>query len=136
MLLARFVNNHWHNFSTITDIILQQSLAQLFSSRWCNSSTVTGTIVQQPLARLFNSHQNNSSRVTGASVQRSLARLFSSHWHYFSTVTGRDFCFFNAGRILQQWCLLLKTCGMHREYDTWSVICLQNFFCKCDSFVD
>ena len=55
--------------------------------------------------------------VAGTIVQQSLAGMFNSH--------GQDF-FFYAGRILQQWCSLLKICAMYQEYDTWSRIVLNH----------
>ena len=41
---ARFFNSHWHNSSTVTGTILQQSLARFFNSGWHGSSRVTGKI--------------------------------------------------------------------------------------------
>ena len=54
--LARLFSSHWHDCSTITGAIAQQSLARLFNSHWQNCLTVAGTIVQQSLGRLFKSH--------------------------------------------------------------------------------
>ena len=44
-MLVQFFNSHWHDCSTCTGMIVQQSLAQLFNSCWHNSSTVTGKIL-------------------------------------------------------------------------------------------
>ena len=107
----------WHGCSTVTGIMLQQSLARLFNSRWHNYATVAGTILQLPLARLFNSHRHDCSTVTGLIVRQSLARLFISRWHEYSTVADTIIQqslarFFNShwhdsstvtGTILQQW---------------------------------
>ena len=113
-------NNPSQDCSIVASTILQQSLAQFFNSNWHECSTVTGTIIQQWLVRFFNSHWHNSSTVTGTILQQWLARFFNSHWHDSSTVTGKIFSFFYAGRILQQWCSLLKNRTMYQEYDTWS----------------
>ena len=102
-------------------IFIAQSLAQFFNSRWDDYSTVAGTIDQQRLARFFNSHWHNSSTVPGTIVQQWLARFFNSDWHDSSTFTVKIFSFFYAGRILQQWCSLLKNRAMYQEYDTWSL---------------
>ena len=67
------LNNHWHNFSTVTGVVLQQSQARFFNSRWHDSSTVSGMTVQQLLARLFKSHWHDCSTVTGTIVHQSLA---------------------------------------------------------------
>ena len=128
LLLTRLFNNLWHNYSTAADTIFQQSLALLFNSHWYECSTVTGTIVQQSLARMFNSHWYNCLAVASTIVQQALARFFNSrvagwffnsHWHDFSTVTDKFFSFFYAGRILQQWCSLLKNRTIYHEYDIW-----------------
>ena len=128
LLLTRLFSNLWHNYSTAADTIFQQSLARLFNSHWHECSTVTGTVVQQSLARMFNSHWYNCSAVASTIVQQALARFFNSrvagwffnsHWHDFSTVTDIIFSFFYAGRILQQWCSLLKNRTIYHEYDTW-----------------
>ena len=119
--MARLMNSRWNDFSTVTGTIVQQLLAWLFNSGWHDSSTVTGIILQQSPARFFNSHWHNSSTVTGTIVQQSLARFFNSGWHDSSTVTGKIFSFFYAGRIPQQWSSLLKNCAMYQEHDTWSV---------------
>ena len=87
---------------------------------WHGCSTVTGIILQQSLARLFTSHWHDYSKVAGTIVQPSLALLFNSGWHDRSTVTGKIFSFFYSGRILQHGCSLLKDCAMYQEYDTWS----------------
>ena len=92
--LARLLNSHWHNASTVTGTIVQQSLAQLCNSGWHDSSTAASTIIQQSQAWLFNSHWPDCSTVTGTLVHQSLARVFNSRWHNYSTVTGT---------ILQQW---------------------------------
>ena len=165
--LVRLFNSHWHNSSTVTGTILQQSLAQFFNRRWYNSltvqqsvqgllnrrqhdsSTVTGIILQQSLARMFDSLLQDCSKVTGTIVQQSLAwlfntglivqqslsQLFNSHWSDCSTVTDtivqqslarllnshwQGLSFFYFGRILQQWCSLLKNRVMYQEYNTWS----------------
>ena len=107
-----FFNSHRHDCSTVAGMILQQSLARLLNSHWHKYATVAGTILQQSLVRLFNCSWYDCSTVTGTIVQQSLARFFNSH--------GQDFCFFYAGRILQQWCSLLKNRALHQEYDTWS----------------
>ena len=132
--LARFFNSGWHNSSIVTGAIVQQSLARLFNSRWhdiqqslawlFNShwhdySTVAAMTLQQSLARLFNSQWHDSSRVTGTILQQSLERFFNRCWHNSLTVAGKIFSFFYAGRILQQWCSLLKNRAMYQEYDTW-----------------
>ena len=101
--------------------ILQQSLARLFISGWHDCSTVAGMIIQQSLARLFNSGWHDCSTVTGTILQQWLARFFNSGWHDPSTVTGMIFSFLYAGRILQQWCSLLKNRTRYQEYDTWSI---------------
>ena len=72
---------------------------------------IAGMILRQSLAQFFNSHWQDCSTVTDMIVQLLLARFFNSN--------GQDF-FFYAGRILQQWCSLLKNCTMYQEYDTWS----------------
>ena len=48
-------NSQWHNCSTVTGTIVQQTLD--------DSSTVAGTVFQRWLAQLFNSHLHNSSTV-------------------------------------------------------------------------
>ena len=139
--MARLFNSHWHECSTVTGTVAQQSQARLFNSCWRDCSTVTGTIVQQSLTRLFNRHWHDFLTVTGTIVQQfadtivqqSLVQLFNSLWNSCSTVTGtvlqqllaRFFNshwqhFFYAGRILQQWCLLLKNRAMYQKYDTRS----------------
>ena len=118
--LARLLNSHWHDCSTVQNYG-QQSMARLMNSRWNDFSTVTGTIVQQLLAWLFNSGWHDSSTVTGIILQQSPARFFNSGWHDSSTVTGNIFSFFYAGRIPQQWSSLLKNRAMYQEYATWSV---------------
>ena len=55
----------WHDCSTVTDTIVQKSLAQLFNSGWHNCSAVTGMIVQQSLGWLFNSYWHDSSTSNG-----------------------------------------------------------------------
>ena len=124
------LNCRWHGCSTVTGIMLQQSLAWLFNSHWHDCSTDAGTIVQQSLAWLFISRWHEYSTVAGTIIQQSLARFFNSHWHDSSTVTGtilqqwqsrsRFFPFFYASIILEQGCSLLKNRAMYQEYDTWS----------------
>ena len=87
----------------------------------CVVFLVHGTILQQSLARLFNSGWHDCSTVTGTILQQWLARFFNSGWHDPSTVTGMIFSFLYAGRILQQWCSLLKNRTRYQEYDTWSI---------------
>ena len=131
--LAWFFSN-WLDSSTVAGTIIQQSLARLFNRRWHNYSTL--------LIRLFNSHWHNYSTVAGMILQQSLVWLFNSDWHDCSTVTGiilqqllarlfnsqgQDFfSFFYAGRILQQWCSLLKNRAMYQECETWSITLMQN----------
>ena len=134
--LARLFNSHWSDCSTATGKIDQQWLGLFFNSHCHNWSTVTGTITQQSLVWLFNSGWHVSSKllaqffnsgwhdcstVVGMIVQQSLAWLFNSYWHDSSTVKESIFFFF-AGRILQQWCSLLKNRAMYQEYDTWSIV--------------
>ena len=92
--LTRLFNSHWHNASTVTGTIVQQSPAQLCNKDWHDSSTVAGTIIQESLARLFKSHWHDCSTVASMIFQQSLAQFFNSHCHNSSTVTGT---------ILQQW---------------------------------
>ena len=111
----------WHDSLTVTGTIIQW-LTRFFNSCWHHCSTVTGTIVQQTLARLFNSHWQDYSTVAGRIIHQSLAPLFNSHWHHCSTATGKISSFFYAGRILQQWCSLLKNRAMYQEYDVRSKV--------------
>ena len=73
---------------------------------------------QQSLARLLTSHWRNSSTVVGTILQHSLAPLLNSVWHGSSSV--KLMLFVCSGRILKQWCSLLKNRAMHLEYNIWS----------------
>ena len=52
-MFARSFSSQWHDFSTVTGTIVQQSLARLFNNHWHDSSTVASTILQQSRARFF-----------------------------------------------------------------------------------
>ena len=106
------LKSHWHNWSTVSSIILQQLQVQFFNSHWDDCATVTAMIAQESLAWLFNSRWHSFSTVTGKNVQQTLARLFSCH--------RQDFFFFYTGRIFHQWYSLLKNHAMYQEYNTWS----------------
>ena len=81
--LARFLNSHWRDCSTVTGMTIQQSLAWFFISRWRDSWTVAGMILRQSLARFFNSYWHDCSTVTGTIVQQLLAQFFNSKGNNF-----------------------------------------------------
>ena len=85
-IIIRLFNSHWHDWSTVTGMILQQWLAQFFNSRWHICSIVVGMIAQQSLARLFNSYWHNYSIVTGKILFSMLAEFFNSDVHCWRIV--------------------------------------------------
>ena len=84
-------------------------------------STLDHVLYSWYMARFFNSHWHDYS-VVDTILQQWLAQFFNSRWHHCSTATGKIFSFFYAGRILQQWCSLLKNRAMYQEYDVWSKV--------------
>ena len=93
--MARFIDSHMHNSSTVTGTFVQQWLARFFNSHWHDSSTSSSTILQQWLARFFISHgqelffflcwQNSSTVIF--TVERILflkKTFFTMTWSFFT----------------------------------------------------
>ena len=105
--------SHCWRFAPVT---VEQSCQWLLKNHASHCWKIVPVTVKQACQWLLNNRASDCWIIVPATVEQSCHPLMKIHSSDCWII--EIFSFFYAGRILQQWCSLLKNSAMYQEYDT------------------